>query len=301
MEALDLRHLPDLPQQKTIREVATALWQQQEVIALWLGGSLACGVGDVFSDIDFRVAVAPSHLAYWQGPSFERVFPHTSVVGQQFLRFGEHAFLHHLVLSNGELFDLSIQSAESELTPEPHQILGCRSDLFARKLAQSQRTSPVMESALPMGEALRSLLIDFWINTHKHGKVLHRSLDLLCVRRIQKERETLLRLWSIQVSGRDYGATRESLHSLTKVMSTLGRATVPQVLLLLGTPTRNRQELIRVIEMNREVVSKLGRHFAHQYGFEYPSTLEATVLQSWQEFGGSHPMGNELLTPSEQS
>src|SRR5215467_9202428 len=156
METLHLNHLPDLPQQKTIREVATALWQQQEVIALWLGGSLACGAGDAFSDIDFRVAVAPSHLSCWEAPSFERVFPHTSVVGQQFLRFGAHAFLHHLVLSNGELFDLYIQSAESELTPEPHQILGCRSDLFARKLAQSLRTVPVMESHPPIGEALRS-------------------------------------------------------------------------------------------------------------------------------------------------
>jgi hypothetical protein len=50
---------------------------------------------------------------------------------------------------------------------------------------------------------------------------------------------------------------------------------------------RNRQELIQVIEMNREVVSELGRQFARQYGFEYPSALEATVLRSWQDVVGS--------------
>jgi hypothetical protein len=144
-----------------------------------------------------------------------------------------------------------------------------------------------------MGETLRGLLVDFWINTHKHGKVLHRGFDLLCVRRIQKERDLLLRLWYIQVSGKDYSTTRETLHSLTEMMSTLGRTNVPQVLLILGTPTRNRQELIQVIEMNREVVSKLGHRFAHQYGFEYPSALEATVLRNWQDFVGSSCVSDE--------
>src|SRR5215468_1249265 len=64
----------------------------KEVIALWLGGSLVRGTGDVFSDIDFHIAVAPCHLARWEAPSFEQIFGHTSVVGQQFLRFGNDDF-----------------------------------------------------------------------------------------------------------------------------------------------------------------------------------------------------------------
>jgi len=289
METLHLNHLPNLPQQRTIRAVATALWQQPEVIALWLGGSLACGTGDVVSDIDLRVAVAPAYLAGWEIPSFERMFVPTSVIGQQFLRFGDHAFLHHLLLSTGELLDLYVQSTERDVTPEPHQILGCRSDRFAHILAQSQSTSPVMEAQPPMSEMLRSLLIDFWINTHKHRKVLHRGLDLLCIRRIQKERDLLLRLWYIQVSGKDYSITRETLHSLTEIVSIVGRANGSQALHILGAPMRNHQELIQVIELHRAVVSELGHHLAHQYGFEYPAVLEAIVRRCWQEFVGKAP------------
>src|SRR5689334_21690973 len=86
MEGLDLYHLPDLPQRQTLREMAMALWQHKEVIALWLGGSLAHRMGDILSDIDLHLAVAPSHLAYWEEPLFERIFGHLSVVGQAFLR-----------------------------------------------------------------------------------------------------------------------------------------------------------------------------------------------------------------------
>ena len=286
MEELHLNHLPDLPQQKTIREVATALWQQKEVIALWLGGSLAYGMGDVFSDIDFRIAVAPSNLARWQTPSFEQIFVHTSVVGQQFLHLDDDTFLHHLTLSNGELFDFCVQSTESALTPEPLQILGCRSDLFASRLLQSQRVSPIMELHPPSSETLLRLLIDFWINTHKHRKVLYRDLDILCIRRIQLERDLLLRLWYIHSSGRDYGTARQTVHSLTEVVHTV-RASVPHALRILGAPTRDHQELIEVIEMNRKVVAELGRQFAQQYNFEYPSALEATVQRSWLDFVGS--------------
>lgn len=283
MEGLHLNHLPELPQQKTIREVATALWQQKEVIALWLGGSLVRGTGDVFSDIDFRIAVAPCHLARWEAPSFEQIFEHTSIVGQQFLRFDDDDFLHHLLLSNGELFDFCIQSTESELLPEPRQILGCRSDLFASRLLQNQRALSGMEVHPLSTETLRRLLIDFWINTHKHRKVLYRDLDLLCIRRIQHERDLLLRFWYIHSSGRDYSTARQTMHSLTEVVCTV-RAKVPHALRILGAPMRDHQELIQVIEINRKVVAELGRQLAQQYGFEYPSTLEATVLRSWQDF-----------------
>jgi hypothetical protein len=37
--------------------------------------------------------------------------------------------------------------------------------------------------------------------------------------------------------------------------------------------------------MNRDVVAEIGHHFAQQYGFAYPSMLEATVRRSWQDFG----------------
>src|SRR5215469_12281312 len=172
MDELNLSHLPDLPQADTIRAVAATLWQQPAVIAIWLGGSLARGAGDVYSDIDLRVAVAPADLTPWETPEFEQLFAYSPVVGQQFLRFGDEAFLHHLILANGVLIDFYVQSSECELSPEPHQVLGCRSDNLAVRLAESQTELPTIVPLPPRGEVLRSLLIDFWVNSHKHCKVL---------------------------------------------------------------------------------------------------------------------------------
>jgi predicted nucleotidyltransferase len=284
MDELHLDQLPELPQRDTIREVATALWQQPEVIAVWLGGSLARGAGDVYSDVDLRMAVHLADLRSWEEPPFERVFAYSPVVGNQFLRFGDDAFLHHLILANGVLFDFYVQSSESELYPEPHQILGCRSDLLASRLAHSQTESPVITPQPPSGETLSSLLVDFWVNSHKHCKVLYRNLDLLCLRRIHAERDLLLRLWYIQVSGKDYGAARETIHSQTEIVQAVERARGAEAQQMLGAPTRNREELLRVIELHHEVVSQLGHEFSERYSFAYPSDLEATVLQSGRNF-----------------
>ena len=289
MDELDLDQLPELPQRDTIREVAMALWQQPEVIAIWLGGSLARGAGDVYSDVDLRVAVPLADVHSWEEPAFEQVFAYSPVVGRQFLRFGDDAFLHHLILANGVLFDFYVQSGESELSPELHQVLGCRSDLLAGWLDQSQTESPVITPQAPHGETLRSLFVDFWVNSHKHCKVLYRNLDLLCLRRIHAERDLLLRLWYIQVSGKDYGAARETIHSQTAIVHAVERAKGREAMRTLGAPTRNRAELLRVIELHHKVVAELGHELAERYGFPYPSDLEATVLQSWQNFVSSSP------------
>jgi hypothetical protein len=290
MDELNLSHLPDLPQRDTIGEVAATLWQQPAVLAIWLGGSLARGAGDVYSDIDLRVAVAPADLTPWETPEFEQLFAYSPVVGQQFLRFGDEAFLHHLILANGVLIDFYVQSSECELAPEPHQVLGCRSDILAVRLAESQTELPTIAPLPPRGEALRNLLVDFWINSYKHCKVLHRNLDLLCLRRIHVERDLLLRLWYVQVSGKDYGAARETIHSQSDIVHTVERVRGVETLYTLGAPTRNRGELVEVIKLHHELVSQLGHELAERYGFAYPSALEATVLENWQSFVESSPI-----------
>jgi predicted nucleotidyltransferase len=108
MTELQLSSLPNLPQREAIAEVASNLWQDVGVVALWVGGSLASGAGDHFSDVDFRVAVVPDQLARWQAPRFEQLFTRASIVGRLVLQFGNEALLHHLVLSNGVIFDFFI-------------------------------------------------------------------------------------------------------------------------------------------------------------------------------------------------
>lgn len=282
---LQLDILPALPQRATIAEISTRLWQNDEVVALWIGGSLARGGGDVFSDIDFRVAVSPQALANWKKPNFAEIFVSSPVVGQQFLPFGEQVMLHHLVLANGEIIDFFVQSTTQKLTPEARLILGCRAEDFAQLLATNQRIERVDIQTEVEAAAVERLLNSFWINTHKHRKVLHRKLDMLVSFGLDVEKALLLRLWYIEVSGKDCGDVRQgTIHTLTSIMRTLEEARGDEVRAVIGQPTRTREEICRAIEKNREVVAHLGRLLAQKYDIAYPANLETTISQGWQEF-----------------
>lgn len=284
MNKLDLSELPDVPQWATIVEIASKLWNNDQVQAIWIGGSLARNAGDAYSDIDFRIAVAPQQLEHWKTPDFAQIFFQVSVVGQTFLQFGDDAFLHHLVLSNGEILDFFAQSTGRTPTAEPLLVLYCRDPAFAQLLAE-RNTVPQIQMQTVNKEALQQLFTGFWINTHKHRKVLHRGLDLMVTQGIHLERQTLLRLWYIQASGEDCGdMMRQTIHSLTAIVRTLEQAMGSQALELVGAPIRNRQELIQAIEHNRTAFSQVGQQLAQQYEATYPSALEATALQGWQEF-----------------
>ncbi|TMD70244.1 MAG: hypothetical protein E6I91_00355 [Chloroflexi bacterium] len=281
---LQLSNLPNLPQRETIVEVASNLWAHAEVVALWVGGSLASGAGDRFSDVDFRVAVAPDQLTCWKSPRFEQVFTQASVVGQGVSPFGDDALLHHLVLSNGEIFDFLVQSTTRLPTQEPLLILGCRSKDFERLLIR-ENCVPQVERQAVSGEVVQDLLVSFWINSHKHRKVLDRGLDLMATLGLHVEQGMLLRLWYIEASGWDCDdVRRQTIHSLTEIVRTIEQVLGPQALALIGASMRDRQELYQAIERNRQTVSQLGRRLAQHYGFAYPSALEATVLQGWQAF-----------------
>ncbi len=284
MNGLHLDMLPDLPQRAAIREVASQIWNDEEVIAIWVGGSLARDAGDIYSDVDFRVAVSPEHLASWKVPKFENIFRQAAVVGHSFLAFGENSFLHHLVLANGEIFDFFVQSMKRLPTAEPLLILGCRDAAFEQILRERNVVPEVQMHAVDK-DVVRDLLISFWISTHKHRKVLHRGLDLMVTQGIHAEGNILMRLWYIQVAGEDYRESRQqTIHSLTKIVRTLEHSIGTPALGIIGAPMRDRQEIRQTIERNRSVVSQIGRQLAQTYEFEYPEVLEATAIRGWEEF-----------------
>ena len=70
MAELKLSNLPLLPQMETLRNIAPIIWENDEVVALWIIGSLARGKGDVYSDVDLGVAVKPESLNSWKSPDF---------------------------------------------------------------------------------------------------------------------------------------------------------------------------------------------------------------------------------------
>lgn len=126
MGAIDLGPLEYGPHAALIRDMATCCAADKSILAIWVGGSLAAGRGDTYSDVDFRIAVEPGQIDRWTRPDWERYLPIRPCEGL-LLRFGEAALLHHVVLADGTIVDFYVQDTTRQ-NPEPSLvILACRS------------------------------------------------------------------------------------------------------------------------------------------------------------------------------
>jgi predicted nucleotidyltransferase len=283
MPELSIDRLSHLPQYPALCFLMEALWQEPSVRALWLGGSLARGAADDYSDLDLRAAVSPDSLDGWWNRDLQELFE-GRILAETHLSFDPAIFLYHLLLADGTIVDLLIQSAEKPPYAEPRLVLACREDALAQLLAEPV---PISEPDEPSAEGgvIRQALVDYWINTHKHRKVLHRGLDLLVLTGIQMERSLLQRLWYALATGRDYGTGRQaSIHGLSNFVRTTMQARGPEALAILGAPTRDRAEIVQAIDQLRDAVSAAGRELAEGLGFDYPAALEEKVREDWAAF-----------------
>jgi hypothetical protein len=276
-----LNRLPPLPQVTALTRLASNLWQRGEVVALWLGGSFGRGEADRYSDLDVRVAVAPEALPGWKQPDLP-ILP-GECVGRQLLSFGGETVLHHLLLAGGEVLDVWVQSTDQTPLNEQILVLGCRDPEFGRRL-QQVRPEPSATDVPADPAAIRQLLVEYWILTHKQRKVLDRGLDLMVLTGLQFERAMLARLWYVLATGRDTGSQRPTIHSQTHSTRVLQQTLGPSALQLAGQGATSRAEILRVIEATRAEVSRVGRLLAERLEFEYPEALEVTVRRGWQEF-----------------
>ncbi len=282
-DGLLLAMLPPLPQSRTIRSTALRLWRDPRVVAIWLGGSLASGAGDPYSDIDLRIAVAPTDLAAWQSPDFTTILE-SSVLGAHFLRFGETTYLHHLVLGNGDILDFMVQSVEATPSSEPLLVLACRETAYAERLQAANHLS-VPEETPATGASIRELLVAFWINSHKHRKVLYRDLDLMFSAGAYTNWTMLMRLWYIAATGHDTNPRHFSgIHGLTELVRAVEATFGGEPREVFGLPTRTSDEICALIQCHRDIASRLGRDLADRFGFAYPAELEAMVRQQWDAF-----------------
>jgi predicted nucleotidyltransferase len=280
---LRLDDLPALPQSQAIRDLAPRLWQDEQVVAIWLGGSLAAGTGDIYSDIDLRIAVPPGDLAEWEASDLENVLDGPALA-RQLVKLGDGAFIHHMILRSGDILDLLVQSSEAAPGNEPIVILGCRDANLAERLAISNQAPKVAHTSAT-SEAVRELVVAFWVNSHKHRKVLHRGLDLMFPAASYANWYMLMRMWYIDATGCDTSSYHFSgIHGLTELVHAVESVNGMEPLALCGAPTRTREEICDAIERYQEAVSSLGRRLAERYGFEYPAELENTVRRDWQAF-----------------
>ena len=84
---IDLEPLAHGPHATLIHDMARKCSADDSIQAIWVGGSLAAGRGDAYSDIDFRIAVEPGHIDRWTSPDWEHYLP-IPPCGGSLMRFG---------------------------------------------------------------------------------------------------------------------------------------------------------------------------------------------------------------------
>ena len=288
--SLNFDSVPDLPQTVTLRKVTALLWAEQDVIALWLGGSFARGEADNYSDIDLRVAVRPEAEERRRQPNLELLFG-GEVVGCAPFPLGG-GLLHHLALTNGDIYDLWVQTTEEAPAEDAALVLGCRDEAFAQKLTAT-KLPPVPEPVPANPAAVHQMVVSFWINSLKHRKVLHRGLNLVAQTGVGMERALLQRLWFIAATGWDGVSPRPTIHTLTELDHVVTEAQGAHGLSVTGGPLTSRREIIQAIELNRNEVAALGRHLAADLGFDYPEALERAARETWRQYLEGAPKEHE--------
>lgn len=279
---MEFETLPDLPQVKVLKRIVSRLWSREEVQAVWIGGSFGQGNADLYSDVDLRVAVLSTHVDDWTDLDLPLLFEGRCVAHTR-SPFTECGILHHLILDNGDLYDVWVQDVQKVEVHGPCRVLGCRDPKLAGVLRESAGSAVATDRPPPDAHKLRQDIVGFWMNSHKHRKVLHRGLDPLAIVGLQAERTLLLRLWSLDAGGYDSDDRQPSIHTLSaQVRSSI--KSKEHMLEIMGAPGRTRSELLRLIELHRDEVSRMGRDLAKRYSYDYPAELERTVRAGWVEF-----------------
>lgn len=280
MKDIDLGLLEQGPHAHLIRAMARKCAADGSIQAIWVGGSLAAGQGDAYSDIDFRIAVEPGQIDRWVSPNWEQYLP-LQPCGGLLTRFGEQALLHHMVLADGTIVDFFVQDTTQQ-NPEPNLvILACSNAAFRVQLEGFANPAAVLVRDIDC-EGVRQFFVDYWITTQKQMKALARRFDLSPFVGLYMERVALLRAWYMQAAGKDIPA-RVTLHMLKELHQGLEGKITKDQRALLGLPSNTPDETVRVIDAIRAEMAAVGRWLATRYDFEYPYELEAVVQRVWNE------------------
>jgi hypothetical protein len=277
---IDLGPLENGPHANLIRAMTGKCYADDSIQAIWVGGSLAAGRGDAYSDVDFRIAVKPGYIDRWTSPEWERYLP-IRTCGGLLLRFGEQALLHHLVLADGAIIDFYVQDTTTK-NPEPKLvILACRDAAFRATLEELEQTAASLVRAID-GAAVRQFLVDYWITTYKEMKALGRKFDHFSFMGLYLERMALLRAWYMQAVGKDIDA-RVTIHVLGVLHKGLDGTLTEHQHNILGLPSRTPAETVTAIDAIQEEMARVGRSLAGRHGFAYPGELEDVVRRIWNE------------------
>jgi predicted nucleotidyltransferase len=270
--------VPDLPQKKFLIHVVEGIWQDPSIIAVWLGGSLARGQGDRHSDVDLRVALRPDQ--YMRMPSAATLLFHMAVVHQT-MEFAEDSTLHHMLLRNGQIYDLFVQSTSRRPTSEYCLVLACRDAEFGDSLSRGvDPPATTFKAAISLDA--RQIIEGYWLGLLKHQKVVERDLGIVAWEGEHRLRCSLLRLYHVLATGTDCGdPLRMTIHSMSPAVRNIQALIGPSALAMLGKPARTAEELVdSAMQIAREV-ARIGRLLSTRLNFDYPADAERVVADAW--------------------
>jgi predicted nucleotidyltransferase len=124
--------LPDVPQLERLPAILSNLAQDQNITAIWLGGSLATGTPDEHSDIDLRLALSAQTFNLEHLPPALHGLERDSVLVRR-SSFGEGTAWHYLMLPDASIWDVLIYRDTREPFPEFRRVIQARGD-WANKL-----------------------------------------------------------------------------------------------------------------------------------------------------------------------
>jgi predicted nucleotidyltransferase len=279
---LNLNSLQTGWQRERIKAIASNLWPREDVLAMWVVGSLARDEADEYSDADLWIAVADASFDEWEEMDMATVFAESLVASRKF-RISEDAVLHSSLISGGRYFDLGIQKCVAKFDGGRRLVLGSKDPGFLAKLTEQDEEIPPNVIA---PEKAESLIRGYWMNTLKHAKVLHRGFDIVAAMGLSMEKSVLLQLWYIAETGRDpshtFGVTIHGLLDQARAALTY-KGQAAKDLFLNGDLTHTEQ-VIEMIERVRDEVSGVGREIAIRLDFEYPELIEQTAREHWETF-----------------
>jgi predicted nucleotidyltransferase len=253
-----IHKLSDVPQLERLPAILSNLEQDQNITAIWLGGSLATGTPDEHSDIDLRLAVSAESFNLEMLPTALQELERESMLIRH-SSFGEGTAWHYLMLPDASIWDVLIYRDSREPFPEFRRVIQANND-WAKKLEGG--SDPSVEFLPLETAAVIAVLEQFWLDWRKHLKVLARGRQNVVWMGLNHSRHQLTRLKFMLETGCDCGPTeRLTIHNLLPVS---------QAVSSWSAATLGLEELAME-------ASTLGHVLAERHGFEYPETVECAA------------------------
>ncbi|CAN5530650.1 hypothetical protein BH11ARM2_BH11ARM2_02270 [soil metagenome] len=232
------------PAREALVEIRGLLAHDSMVQAVRLGGSLKRNEDDAWSDLDLWIDAEdgwhPNRLgSLWLG-------------GMEGM-LGDRPFFHG-ILASGAVVDFLVG-------PEPWPGY----DFLDAVPPQAPTDSEPGETGL---------LVEAWINTYKHEKVIARGLWPMGLIGMEIDRKYLVRLWAMLATGEDPGKGAFTIHGLTPIVR---RDLTPERTALLGLPARTEGELRETLSALRQELRSVSVALGEK-GRPRPSRIESVVL-----------------------